>query len=253
MKDLMVAADKWRPRKVSKMDPMTKGIRELIRTTMRERGIRHSSDHTGIYTVCYAQHPDISVEYKGPILVKYCTNKCCLEVDCFGLTPQDYMSRVFYNCVDRSNEYHAIVWPCKHLVIDIADPNMSQKLGQFLDDHITEDMKRPPKHKELIKGYEFATPFSKLTKYEFQYFVPDYEYEPKRKSFFRRLVSKFFGSRTNDFYWEQALKRRFELSDEELGDIKKTVEYLQSKNKSQVRKRTRAILEQNSSRSAKDS
>ena len=48
-----------------------KGVRELIRVTMRERGIKHRSTKDEICSICYAQQPTMTVEYEGPVFVTY--------------------------------------------------------------------------------------------------------------------------------------------------------------------------------------
>lgn len=53
------------------MDEMETAIRTLIRGILRENGIKHRSDHNGVWALTYAQHPLFSIQYLGPIYISY--------------------------------------------------------------------------------------------------------------------------------------------------------------------------------------
>jgi len=220
------------------MEQITKGVRELIRVTMRERGIKHRSDNYHVHTVCYAEQTKRVIEYEGPIYITYDPDRAAVKVIAFKDDKPIRLER-------WDLRYHTItgrpVNAFDEIRIDIYRPDFCDVLGAFLDKHIKEHNKRPSKWKRQYKD----------TDQEYV-FVPD-EAPPKEESkkftLGRMLVAwalrKWFNIDPYDldFPWRHAVKRHFRIEDEELEQIEQTVIALRTTPKDEVEGNTKRILD----------
>lgn len=224
-----------------KMDKFEKGLRELVRKVIRNNGIRHRSINERITTICYAQHPDSCIEYQGPIIIGYDFNESSLIIEVFGISEnnrkRDYYDGWYPNCDRHHDPYrNEDILILETARIDIARPDMSDMLSKILNKYITNDMKRPKKHKKLIT----KCPTYGVKDGVYKYFVENGK--TKKRSKLSQFFDKF--KKSDDFAWEQALKRHFKLSEEELEDIKETVKHIQSNPRNKMITETDFILKQ---------
>lgn len=225
------------------MDDITKGLRELIRVAMRERGIRHRSTSKVITSVCYAQMPSKSVEFEGPIKITYDLEHVTLVIRIYKSAQEvPYNNNQLSNCgYHRDIEFAEQVALAETCKIDIARPDMVDALGAILDKHVPDSIKRPRPHKMLITSYNGVDPYD--------YFVASkVVIKPKKTLYqiFREFVLTLLHADTKrqDFCWEQAVKRHFRIDDQELQELQQTVSHLQNLSHSEVRQNTETILRQ---------
>lgn len=217
-----------------------RGVRELVRVTMRERGIKHRSYRNEIRSVTYAQQPTMTVEYEGPIFITY--TEPIVKVVCYGGTTDDLahddpvLRKRVKDCPWVSTTDLARYRLKEHVVghtgIDIHDPKFCDILGKFLDKHIAAQNKRPNKWKRLYRDTD-----------EEYYFVPTtIQLDLTKKSRFltikqaiaRWIMLKFFKTdpadyeQTYDWYWRETIKRHFRCNEEDLQQVNQTVQALRN-------------------------
>lgn len=207
-----------------------KGVRELIRVTMRERGIKHRSTPKEICSVCYAQQPTMTVEYNGPIFFTY--EEPIVHIHCYGhIEDIHYFESSFPHAVRSQSNFSDFrsYRNEKYLVgktgIDIHDPKFCDILGEFLDKHVPDENKRPAKWKRIFQD----------TDNEY-YFVATKEHRKEnrfitiRQAIARWVMLKFFGIDPVDYdwYWREAIKRHFRCNSDDIQQITQTVHALEA-------------------------
>jgi hypothetical protein len=55
-------------------EEVERGVREMVRSVLQEKGIKHRSTERTIHTICYAQQPLASIQYPGPLRFQYMVN-----------------------------------------------------------------------------------------------------------------------------------------------------------------------------------
>lgn len=217
-----------------------RGVRELVRVTMRERGIRHRSYKNEIRSITYAQQPTRSVEYEGPIFITY--EEPIVRIVCYGGTTEDLahddpvLRRRVKDCswlnATDLEQYRLEEHVVSRTGIDIHDPKFCDILGKFLDKHVHDQNKRPAKWKRLYRDTD-----------EEYYFVPttiQLNLEKKSKfltvkqAIIRWMMLKFFKidpasyEQMSDWYWRETIKRHFRCDQEDLEQINQTVTALRN-------------------------
>lgn len=238
------------------MDQITRGVRELIRVVMRERGIKHRSDQYHVHTVCYAEQPRRTVEYEGPVYITFEAPVVhCVAFSADRPLPlhryqvrhtqtaqqalQNLVMGGWFNGISRRKEDKELNPRMDELKIDVHRPDFGDVLGAFLDKHIQDHNKRPAKWKRRYKD----------TDQEYV-FVPDevVHKEVERFTLGRMIVTwtlrKWFNIDPYDldFAWRHAVRRHFRVDDDELKQIQQTAEALRKVNKKDVRENTKRIL-----------
>lgn len=218
------------------MDDITKSLRDLIRITMRERGIKHKSTTYEITSICYAQRPLTSIEFLGPIKIICDLERAVLIVEVYSSEENAIKdAQYFPNSTIGCNEYEVVALTAKY-TIEIARPDMTDVLGAILDKHVPDSIKQPMPHKKLIsKPYKFYVSSTTSVK--------------SRRPFFQKckdVVLSIFNVDINnqDFYWEQAIKRHFRADSKELNEIRQTVSHLRNLSHSRIQNDTEEILRQ---------
>jgi hypothetical protein len=209
-----------------------RGVRELIRVTMRERGIKHRSHKNEIRSITYAQQPTMTIEYEGPIFITY--EEPVVKVVCYGgdkdLAYEDphvrrkikHLSWVHHSELPKYRRKEHIV---DSIGIDIHDPKFCDILGKFLDKHISKQNKNQDNWKRLYRD----------TDEEF-YFIPTTvqlkqdKYLTVRQAIIRWVMLKFFNIDPSDYdwYWRETVKRHFRCTAEDLEQVNQTVTALRN-------------------------
>lgn len=235
------------------MDDITRGIRELIRSVFREKGIRHNSSHKAITSVCYADWPIESIEYQGPINVTYNIERNVVRACCYGgkqkVTARSGNLRFYcqVNQYDLRWIFSDGLWlsvaklsPWSYLnsrwalskttcdvidetIIEAADPQFCERLGAFLDKHVLDRHKEPCYHKKLFTSTKS--------------YITDIGVSVVKPSLCRRIIRYLFGAPDIMFCYEQMVARYCQLSPEQLEFLRAVSEMLASSSLSR-----RAIL-----------
>lgn len=226
------------------MDDITKGLRELIRSIMREKGIKHYTYKKEITSICYAQRPTTSIEFEGPVRITHCLDKAIVKLTAYGYTEkQNHNYYVLSNSQTYHEEFNDTIVEIDQITVEISRPDMAEVISSFLDAHIPTSIKQPKSYKRLVCG----TP----GKPKYKYFVRSTDYATlsmtlsiisKLKNSFLKLLS--IDLETQDFYWEQAIKRHYDASNEELREIKQTVLHMRTTDKPNICHTTNIILNQ---------
>lgn len=236
------------------MEQITKGVRELIRVTMRERGIKHRSDRCHVHTVCYAEQALRNVEYEGPIYLTY-EEQGIVHAKAFHSTKAVQLSRYEVNSAQSGENItnvrlanmianyqkrpKDVRFTVEEIRIDVHRPDFCEVLGVFLDKHIKDGNKRPTKWKKRYRD----------TDQEYV-FVPDEQ--PQKESYRFSLgkmlttwiLRRWFKIDPYDYnyHWRHAMQRHFRCDDEELEQVEHTVKAMQRGKLSEIASDTELIL-----------
>ncbi len=210
------------------MDEVVRGARELVRTVLRENGIKHTSNDFSVSTICYAQQPLISISYVGPVIFNFDDN--IINITVYGLLCKngkngDIWSLVTTNdSIDDARQTWSsdqFIWTgiIEHAKLDISDPHIDVKITQLLNKRIKPINKRPA-------GYKLHATDNR------NHYIPDIDIDAKMsiaskiKSWFSRLFKQRLLTPDEQFYYIQAMRRHSKLSEEETIEVLKTARAL---------------------------
>ncbi len=236
----MVFGPTPRKRLAMAKDDVARGVREMVRSVLREKGVKHKTKFETIFTVCYAQYPFDCVEYIGPLqfdLDKTIIHGCVWGQAAFSYNDdkiQSWIAEKIFNFM-RMNHQDILI----RERFDIMSPECDKQLGEFIDKHVKNIHKRPASFKRLIK---------RMGSHE--RYMPDIPFEEWRLSWWgriKRLLGIVFGKgiEIDDVYWINSIQRHFKLTKTEADEVYQTVLAMRwhNQSKKEVENVTEQIVE----------
>lgn len=222
-------------------EEVERGVRELIRSVLRDKGLKHRSLPHQITPICYAQQPLCSIEYYGPISFSYRHSliTAYVYVPDKSKPPKDAVK--LFSKLHRMLSYDVDFDESPSIAsvkFDISDPDCDKRIGELLDKHVQDKHKRPAPHKILLRD-------------KHAHYVPDVTIEKTQEELtrwqrFKRWWDYSRGKVSTDdtFYLSQALMRHFKLKD--VSEVIETIEALRASGRSEqcIERQTKEILDQ---------